>query len=175
MWPRLHFRRFRELSAATAEFVIIVYNLALPFHQRRPPMEMALARPRRLCSCLLRGERQHYASTFFALLFRLSALQPHPKPHPSHSTLLAALFALLRTFSPSPPLSTHFFSSDLHPLRSSISSRRFRSSMSSDLHSASDFQCRLQIFTPLQISIDAASDLSCCLQIFTPLQIFKSS
>ena len=31
-WPRLHFRRFRELSAAKAEFVIIVSNLALPFH-----------------------------------------------------------------------------------------------------------------------------------------------
>ena len=151
MWPRLHFRRFRELSAATAEFVIIVYNLALPFHQRRPPMEMALARPRRLCSCLLRGERQHYASTFFALLFRLSALQPHPKPHPSHSTLLAALFALLRTFFPLPtPLDAFFFfrssSSQIFNLFTPLqifnvfrSSLCFRFSVSSsDLHAASD-------------------------------------
>ena len=151
MWPRLHFRRFRELSAATAEFVIIVYNLALPFHQRRPPMEMALARPRRLCSCLLRGERQHYASTFFRSPFSPFGPSTPPKTPPLSFYPSRCTFRFATHFFPLPtPLDAFFFfrssSSQIFNLFTPLqifnvfrSSLCFRFSVSSsDLHAASD-------------------------------------
>ena len=73
----------RNQTVTTTKTPKHTHTASQPQPTQRPfrPMEKALARPRRSCSCLFRGERP---STFFRFLFAFSA--PFSPP-PSHSTL----------------------------------------------------------------------------------------